>query len=310
MIAGMRVAITGASGFIGGAIARALAADGCDVLAFGRRPAEELSAPLAGYRRWDLADGPTDLRSVDALVHCAAAVGQWGPASVYERDNVRGTEHALVSVGRQARIVHLSSASVYAHVGGGPIAEDAPLASRGGNAYVRTKVAAERLVLARGATAVVLRPHIVYGPGDTTLWPRVRAAVRGGVLRVPGDGTARVSCTHIEHLVQAVRRALEPGAAHGCFNIADAEPVTVRQLLETVFARQGLSVRLRFVPRPIAWSAAKAVEGLWHALRRLDEPPITRYAVRSLATDCVLDITRATRALGYVPRWRVADGPL
>lgn len=305
-----RIAVTGASGFIGGVIARALREDGHEVLPFGRRAAGELAAPLAGYRQWDLSLGPTDLAGTDVLVHCAATVGQWGPEREYHRGNVLGTRHALESIGGATRVVFISSASVYAGQRRGPIAEQAAVSLRGGNAYVRTKAEAERLVLALGSRATVLRPHIVYGPGDTTLWPRVSSRVRGGVLRVPGRGVARVSTTHVENLVQALRLVLGSAKASGVYNVADAEPQSVDQLLRTVFARKGIVVRLRYVPKPIAWAAAGSVEGLWRVLGRGGEPPLTRYAVHALADDCVLDISRARRELGYAPRWSVSDGPL
>jgi len=305
-----RIAVTGASGFVGGVMARALLADGHEVLPFGRRPAEALTVPLQGYRQWDLTTGPIDLAGVDVLVHCAANVGQWGPDDAYHRGNVLGVQHALESIGGATRVVYISSASVYATRSRAPIRETSATVTRGGNAYVRTKAAAERLVLALGDRATVLRPHIVYGPGDTTLWPRVQAKLRNGVLKVPGNGEARVSTTHVENLVQALRLVLGSSKASGCYNVADAEALAVESLLSTVFARKGIAVRLKFVPKSVAWSAARVVEGAWLALGREDEPPLTRYAVHALADDCVLDISRLRRELGYAPRWSVADGPL
>lgn len=305
-----RIAVTGASGFIGGAIVRALLDDGHSVIPFGRRPAESLTTPLAGYRQWDLSSGPIDLAGVDLLVHCAASVGQWGPERDYHRGNVIGTRHALESIGGGTRVVYISSASVYAARSRAPISEAAATVRRGGTAYVRTKAEAERLVLALGERATVLRPHIVYGPGDTTLWPRVKAKLRRGVLKVPGNGESRVSTTHVENLIQALRLVIGSEKASGAYNVADAEPQSVGGLLSTVFARKGLAVRLKYVPKSLAWTAAGVVESAWRALGRADEPPLTRYAVHALADDCVLDISRVRRELGYTPRWSIADGPL
>lgn len=306
----MRIAVTGASGFIGVRIVAALRADGHDVRPFGRRAPSALLAPLVGYATWDLGTGPVDLHDVDALVHGGAAVGAWGDASEFHRVNVRGTRHALASVRPDARIVHISTASVYAPSRGASLTEDVPTLVAGGNAYARTKAEAERLVLRDARPGVVLRPHTVYGPGDTTLWPRVLARVRRGGLTVPGDGTARISVTHVEHLVDAVRLAVRPSAPTGVFNVADAYVPTVDELLRTVFARRGLEVRVRYVPRALAWGVAMVLEGAWTLARRRSEPPLTRYMIASLADGRVLDIARAQRALGYRPRHTIADAPL
>ena len=306
----MRIAVTGASGFVGGAICASLRAEGHEVLPLGRRAAEALTQPLPGYRSWDLAVGPLPTLDVDALVHAGAAVGQWGSREAFWRANVLGTQHAVASVPSHARIVAISTASVYARsAAAGPRREDAPLVTRGLTPYDGSKAAADRYVLELGARAVVLRPHVVYGPGDTTLWPRVLRAVRGGVLRVPGDGSALISTTHIAHLVAAVHLALRTPSA-GAFNIADAAPTSVDTLLRTMFARRGMPVRLRYLPRALALAAASVTEAAWSLSGRRDDPPLTRYAVRSLADGCVLEIGRARRELGYAPWWTVADGPL
>jgi len=306
----MRIAVTGAGGFVGSHVCRALRADAHEVLPFGRRPATALGAPIAGYRQWDVSQRTDNLDGVDAVVHCAAAVGQWGSFDDYHAVNVRGTEHVVASLPRGARLVHISTASVYAKGGAVALREDQPLVERGLSAYAATKASADRYLLSLDRSIVLLRPHIVYGPGDTTLWPRVLAAVRGRSLSIPGDGRARVSTTHIDHLVQAVGLALRPNAPRGAFNVADVEPTTVSSLLETMFRRHGLDIRLRYVPRPLAWGAALACEAVWSALRRATEPPITRYMVASLADHCVLDISRARERLGFTPQWSIADAPL
>lgn len=305
----MRIAVTGASGFIGGRVARALAADGHEVLSFGRRPAGRLDAAPPGYRSWDLTAGPLPALAVDAVVHCAAAVGQWGPAERYHQANVEGTRHLLDSLPQDARVVLVSSASVYAKGARTTVDEDAPL-DGSLSAYTRSKVGAERLVLARAPGAVVLRPHVVYGPADTTLWPRLRRACRGGVLRVPGNGRGHLSVTHVDNLVDAVRGAIVPAVAPGCYNVADAETPTVDALLRTILARQGMAARLRYVPTPAARLVAAGAEVLWRLARIEGEPPLTRYAVASLASPLALDIKRARTLLGYRPRWTIESGPL
>lgn len=308
----MRVAVTGASGFVGGRLARALAALGHEVHAYGRRSPDAVCGSLPRYVVWDLTHGPLPHAPiVDALVHCAAHVGDWGVEFAYESANVVGTRHALTSFADARRIVHVSTSSVYSDsVPTVAVREDAPTGDCALSAYARSKARAERVVFTARPDAAVLRPHVVYGPGDATLLPRVLAARVGGVLPVPGDGMARLSCTHVDNLVHAVVCALEATGAAGAYNIADAETATVDALLTTLLARRGYGTRLLHVPAPVVWRVAAGCEALWGALGILRGPPLTRYAVGQLTAEHTLDCGRARAALAYRPRWTYRDGPL
>lgn len=309
----MRVAVTGASGFVGGAIAEHLEAEGHDVLAFGRRPRGELRRALRKYEQWDITDHVRRI-DVEAVVHCAALVSAHASAAAFERANVEGTRNVLQGAPPDARFVYLSTASVYRH------ASDATPIPEGGehesprSPYARSKRRGEQQALARGGTAFVLRPHIVYGPGDTTLWPRVIEARRGETLLVPGNGENRVSVTHVGNLARAVALTLRTEAVPGIYNIADALAPSVRELLGTIFERHALPTTLRFVPRSLALAGAICAELLSDARSALSrdehEPTLTRFAVRGLADSCVLDLTRARSGLHYEPRWSYLDGPL
>lgn len=193
-----RIAVTGASGFCGGHVARTASAGGAEVVCLGRRP-----GPLGEHRFWDAAQGDLDLTGVDLVVHCAAAVGDPAPGSRAEalmrEVNVGGTRRLLRAADGRP-VVWVSSASVYdPRLDRRLVTEEHPRAGQL-NAYGRTKAAGEALALAGGA--VVLRPRAVYGPGDTQLLPRLLSRVRAGTLLLPGPDV-ELSLTAVENLAEA-----------------------------------------------------------------------------------------------------------
>lgn len=297
----MRIAVTGASGFVGGAVCRALTCRDIAALGFGRRP----SVPpghLAGaaYRSWDLTRGPIpDAPPVDAVVHCAGSVTDWGrPADLFAA-NLTGTRNALASF-PGARFVHVSTASVYdPYRPSVMVTEDQAPVGRYLNAYGASKAAAERLVL--GREAIVLRPHAVYGPGDTTLLPRVLSAVRGPFLPAVGTGRQRISLTSIANLVQACLLAATGPVASGVFNVADAAPVVIDDAFRDILAERGVAARPVYIPAGLARPLAAVAEGAFLLARRPGPPRLTRYAISHLAVERTLDITAARDVLGYAP---------
>ena len=278
----MRLAVTGASGFCGAAVARLAAARGHEVLCLGRRP-----GPVGRHVPWDAARDRPDLAGADAVVHLAAAVGDPRPGrrieAAFRAVNVDGTARLLRVAGGRP-LVWVSSASVY-RPGPypAPVTEDHP-ADGQRSAYGRTKAAGERLALAAGA--VVLRPRAVYGDGDRHLLPRLGRVVRGGRAWLPGPDVA-MSLTAVENLAEACLAGLEwPG---GVCNIADRRAYR----RDEVFGL-ALGVPVRHVPA----GAARAVAAV--------SPSLTRYAVDQLTDGLVLDLGRAT-ALGYRPERTLAD---
>ncbi|MFI5496105.1 NAD-dependent epimerase/dehydratase family protein [Actinoplanes sp. NPDC051859] len=277
----MRLAVTGASGFCGAAVARLAAAAGHEVVCVGRRP-----GPVGEHVQWDAACELPDLAGADAVVHLAAAVGDPPPGrhaeAAFRAVNVDGTAR-LLAAARGRPVVWVSSASVYQPGPyAGPVREDHPTEGQRG-AYGRTKAAGERLALAAGS--VVLRPRAVYGAGDRHLVPRLRRVVRGGYAWLPGADVT-MSLTAVENLAEACLSALAWPA--GAYNIADA--VTYRR--DAVLSRV-LGVPVRHVP-------VRLVRGLSAIV-----PSVTRYAVDQLTEGLVLDLTRAD-AQGYRPRLSLA----
>lgn len=280
----MRVAVTGAGGFVGGAVATRLSAEGHEVLALTRRD-------------WDLAAGPTP-QNADAVVHCAALADDWVPRPHAMRANVVGTANVIASF-PAARFVHISTSSVYD--GFTPTVhatETTPLPTRWLSPYVESKGIAETLFA--GTDAAILRPHAVYGPGDTTLLPRILSGIRRGRLVLPEGARVPHTLTHIDNLVQAVVCALAPGAASGVFNVGDDGDVVLRDVLLELLARQRRpDVAITSIPYAAAFRAAAALEGLHRVAG--GRPRLTRYAVSQLGLERTLDLTRAREELGFRP---------
>jgi nucleoside-diphosphate-sugar epimerase len=306
----VRVAVTGASGFIGGCIADLLMRRGHDVVGFGRRPASELRAPMPEYVRWNLRSGPIAVRNIEAVVHCAAHVGQWGPERDYRAVNVEGTRTVLETFRDTTRFVHLSTASVYAtNQSRVNVPESARIGEPLFTAYARTKAEAEHVLATSGRSVVILRPHVVYGPGDTTLLPRVLGARRFNWFPLPGDGLNRISVTSVFNLALAVQLVLEGTNRSGVFNIADNDDPTIEAVLRTTLRQHGVSDRIVHVPHWAAWWLATMNEGARRLASISSEPHLTRYAVDHLARSFTLDLTRARTQLGYTPRWNYRNAP-
>jgi nucleoside-diphosphate-sugar epimerase len=293
----VRIAVTGASGFVGGAVATALADLDHDVVGFGRRH-DGWAHPRAHYRRWDVTSGPLRAdRDFAAVVHCAALADDWADHGELLRANRDGTR-AVVRSFPDARIVHISTSSVYDPFEPSvDIAEDAAPVRRHLSGYSETKTLAE-FELA-GADAVILRPHAVYGPGDSTLLPRILAGVRRGRLVLPEGAEVRHSLTHIDNLVLAVRRALDADSPRGTYNVADDVPVLLSAVLREFLDRRGVPARLVSIP----YGAAFALAGTLEAGARLTRtrPRLTRYAVSQLGMERTLDLTAARERLGFRP---------
>jgi nucleoside-diphosphate-sugar epimerase len=328
------VLVTGASGFVGGAVcARLREREGATVLGLGRRAladATGLRAPGApglpeacDYRRIDLAapDAAARLAGLrfvpDAIVHAAARAEPWGTRSDFQRQNLAATRRIVEfasSLPHPPRLVFLSSASVlYRARDQLGVPNDAPAGPRYVNEYARTKHEAERVVHGYGGEWAVLRPRAVFGPGDTTLLPRIVDAARRGALprfRTPRGRVVLSDLVYIDTLVEYIVRALDAPAsviAGRTLTVTNAEPVELAATVRDILARIGAPAPARTVSRRGALATATLAEGAWRLLRRPGEPPISRYSVIVYAFAKTFDVSECRALLGE-PAVSIADG--
>ncbi len=314
------VVVTGATGFLGGAVVARLHAMGVPVRALGRN-ASALAALQAGgvdARAVALDDRDAMLTAcaeASAILHCGALSAPWGRYADFEAANVHGTAHVLEAARQSgARVVCISSPSVYFRfLDREMLREDAAQDGDAPTPYITTKRAAERLVnaaVADGVWVVGLRPRALFGPGDTTLLPRLLRAARSGRLRVIGDGKTLADLTYIDNAVDAVLAALNaPVHCRGrWYNITNGEPHRLWEVLSTLCAMLDAPLRSGRIPRSVAMAVATLLERI--AARRSDypEPVLTRYSVAVLSYHQTLDIGAARRDLGYEPRVSMVEG--
>ena len=287
----MKIAVTGATGFIGGAIAAAAQAQGWDVVRFARRHGP-------GLTYWDLMGlPPGQMPAVDAVIHAAAHVADWGAARMFYRTNVLGTR-AVAEAYPTTRLVHISSSSVYPWWEPCTNRGEEDVAVRHLNAYASSKALAD-VEARRHRNAVVLRPHGVYGPGDRTLLPRLMSNVRHGRLLSVGHAGVRHQLTHVENLTGAALAACQSDA-RGAINVADAEPVELGTVLRQALAVTGhAGVGISYIPEPAAMALAGISEAV--ALASGRAPRLTRYAVSQLGKDRTYRLDRLREELGIEP---------
>jgi nucleoside-diphosphate-sugar epimerase len=317
---GRRVLVTGGGGFLGSAIVRGLVARGDRVTSFSRQPKPELTALGVDQLQGDLADPEAvdaACRGQEVVFHTAARAGVWGPYADYHHPNVTGTANVIAACRRHGvgALVHTSSPSVVFH--GGDMAgvdESVPYPARYHAPYPRTKALAERLVIQaarEGLATISLRPHLIWGPGDPHLAPRILA--RAGRLRRVGRGRNRVDTIYIDnaaeaHLLAADRLAADPGLSGRVYFISQGEPIPLWEMIDAILAAAGKPTVRRSIPVGLAVLSGALLEGVYRLLRVRQEPPMTRFVARELATAHWFDISAARRDLGYTPAVSTAEG--
>jgi nucleoside-diphosphate-sugar epimerase len=314
--------VTGGGGFLGGAIVRRLRARGDSVRSFSRGDHPELNDLGVEQVRGDLADPEAVARAVAgcALVyHVAARAGIWGSYADYHRSNVVGTQNIIAACRRQRvpRLVYTSSPSVvFDDRDMEGVDESVPYPRHHYAPYPATKAEAEQLVRAandENLATVALRPHLIWGPGDTNLVPRIIARARAGRLRRIGRRPNLVDSTYIDDAAEAHLRAadrLAPGSpiAGKVYFLSQGEPWPLWDLVNRILQAAGLPPVTRTIPRPLALLAGGLCEAFGHALGLAAEPPMTRFLACELSRAHWFDITAARRDLGYAPSITIEEG--
>jgi nucleoside-diphosphate-sugar epimerase len=309
--------VTGATGFIGGQVARRLAGEGIGVRALVRAGRDTSALEQLGVEPvlGDLTD-PVSLTAAatgcSQVVHCAALVSDWATVAEIERVNIAGTANVVGAAADAGveRFVHISSTDVYGHPGTPAIDE---LQTPGGfaNWYAETKLAAEREIRraqrTHGLPTVVLRPATVYGPGSVDVVGDIATAIRGGHMLLIDGGGALAGLCYVENLVDAVLLALRHDAAPGeTFNVTDGLAVTWRQFTGDLARGLGAPPARWSLPYRVAIGLGSALEHGYRAVRRVTgvstRPLLSRQAVQVLGRNQDFSHRKLSERLGWEPR--------
>jgi nucleoside-diphosphate-sugar epimerase len=315
--------VTGGSGFLGRRIVDRLLAQGRSVTVLGRSPAADLEKRGVRFIRAPLEDADSvrsAVAGIETVFHTAAKVGVWGRYQDFHNANVLGTRAVIDGCRAHGvrRLVYTSTPSVvYNGRDLAGVDESLPLTTSCPSPYPLTKAAAESAVIAAqspGLMTVALRPHLIWGPGDPHLVPRILARARSGRLRIVGEGGNRVDMVHVENAAdahiaaEAALCAPNSPAAGKAYFITNGEPVVLWDWINELLSGLGESRVTRKIPLGVATAIGAACELAWRTLRLRGEPTMTRFIAAELAKEHWFDISAARRDLNYVPEVSMARG--
>lgn len=308
------VLVTGATGLVGSHVTQQATELGLHVKTLCRETADTRQLQNWGV---DIITGHlNDERAlsaacadVDAVVHCAARVGDWGPTAEYRKVNVEGTQRlidAALRTDRLKRWVQISSLGVYPATDHFGTDETTAPSTKGIDGYTLTKVESEQLVLnehhRRQLPAVVLRPGFIYGPGDRTVLPRLMERLRDNKFAYLGNTDKLMNNTFVGNLCEAIWQALSHEDAVGMvYNIRDPRAVTKREFIETICESAQLKTPTKVVPLHIAKALSAVMETTWKLMRRKTAPLVNSARIKFLGLNLDFDISKAQSHLGYNP---------
>lgn len=317
----MNVLITGGTGFLGQKLAPRLKQMGYDVTITGRN--ETIGLSLArngiGFIQADLRDPDQmtrTIRGMDYVFHCGALSTPWGNYKDYFATNVMGTENVIAGCQLHGvrRLIHVSTPSIYSEYRNKlNVMEDDPLPKRMINYYAKTKYMAEQRIdaaFAAGLPVITLRPRAIFGPGDTTIFPRLITANQRFGIPLIDQGQVLMDLTYVENVIDALVLSMDsaPETLGEKYNISNGTPVPLKDLLEKIFMKLGSTMRVRPASFPSAYIAAYVMESFYKVLLPKSEPIFTRYTVGLLSKSLTLNIESAKKSLGFEPRISIDDG--
>ncbi len=318
----MKALVTGGGGFLGGAIVRMLRQRGQAVRSFSRQRYPHLDELQVEQVQGDLADAASVERAIDGcdiVYHVAAKAGVWGRWRDFYSANVAGTENIVNACRKRGvqRLVFTSSPSVVYHGGDlEGVDESIPYPAKLEAHYAHTKALAEQLVLTANGpnlATVALRPHLIWGPGDPHLIPRLLERARKGKLRRIGRSAKKVDVMYIDnaahaHVLAGERLQLGSAIAGKAYFLSQGEPVMLWDFINRILATAKLPPVEQSIPYSVAWTIGALCEAAYGLLRLRTEPPMTRFVARQLATSHWFDISAARRDLGYEPLVSTEEG--
>ncbi|HAS46030.1 MAG TPA: sterol-4-alpha-carboxylate 3-dehydrogenase [Microscillaceae bacterium] len=309
----MKILLTGATGFLGFRTLEVLAKMPTitSIVATGRtlKPTHQVDHPKVDYQLGDLASQAFTQKlvsQVDHIIHAAALSAPWGNYQSFETANVL-TQQNLIKAAHAhpiQRFVYISTPSIYYN---GQdrlnVSEADPLPSKFVNAYAATKRLAEVALEQSNIPYVILRPRALIGRGDTVIMPRLLRAYEAGRLKIIGHGQNLVDLTAVANVAQAIVLSLQVDhqGLNQVYNITNGEPVYLWQKIQRVLELMGKQLPAKKIPYALVSKVAQLME--WRAkLTNGQEPTLTKYGVGTLAKSFTLDISKAKKLLGYVPK--------
>lgn len=255
----------------------------------------------------------TPMRGIDRVVHLAGMMGVWRPMAQYYAVNVTGTENVCrIVLAAKARLIHVSSWTVYGMGVGRPVHEDLPLRPMP-EPYSITKAAGDRavqrMITENHLRAVIIRPGTIFGPGDQLNFGRTADRLRGGRRIIVGRGDNAVPFIYVTDVVQGLVLALENDTAIGqSYNIANDRPLTQQQLMNAIAREIGTEAPRLHIPYRALYATAYAAERVAMITRSQRDPLVTRHGVALFGTDNRQLIDKAHRDLGYAPQVDLRQG--
>jgi nucleoside-diphosphate-sugar epimerase len=316
-----KILVTGGGGFLGFAIVKMLMDKGYDVTSFSRNRYDSLDDLGAAQIQGNLAD-PDDVdravQGMDAVFHVAAKPGVWGRYDDYYTTNTLGTQHVVDACVRHQihHLIHTSSPSVVFTAGDMEgVDESVPYTETFHTHYIKTKKMAEDIVLDavhnRGLNAIIIRPHLIWGPRDNHLVPRV--IQRRKKLFKVGSRNNLVDTIYIDNAahahVLAHERLSESDALSGrVYFISQDDPIPMWDMINGILAAGGYPPITRTLPHRVVWCIGAVLEGVYTLFRLPGEPKMTRFVADELGTSHYFDISAAKRDLGYQPLISTDEG--